>query len=527
MYLKILRQNKVFLSIIFILFLNVGFVVYVTATQVYQLELKLQAKNEREWLQTAKEVIEGHFNELGKQLLFMRDLPATMEFVDAGFSPGSLEDEVRQRFTNLIAHFEDINHIRIIDSSGSEMLKVINRNGRSRITETGSANRNPGEPNFFNESFRLDKDKIYMSSINMITREDTGVVTYNPTINLATPLYDSNGKRKGVIAYNLYFYNIFRIIPDKIFVKAEDGGDLMSLNPDGTIQVTKSDYYFKGRHGKLTPPDGGSIHYLTAHLLSAKRLLLGKKQDLKALKVSLMGLAVTPASLILMFIFLIGLVAYFNISRFKELISSQKMLIHSLADLTEWRDSDTGCHLERTTQYAVVLSRQLQKKKKFRKIITNEFIEDIADASLLHDMGKVGVKDSILLKPGKLTNDEYEQMKKHIHIGRAVLEKDIDEYMTKQSFLVMGKNICAYHHEKYNGDGYIGLKGDRIPLEARIFALCDAYDAIRAERPYEGEISHEIAFERITRDRGTHFDPDIVDAFIECQTEFLEISDSC
>jgi putative two-component system response regulator len=221
------------------------------------------------------------------------------------------------------------------------------------------------------------------------------------------------------------------------------------------------------------------------------------------------------------------IISYINFARFRELIGAQKAIISSLAGLTEGRDPETGRHLERTRNYSVVLAKQLRKDKKYRKLITNEFIEDLYDAAPLHDIGKVGIRDAILLKESKLTSEEYEEMKKHAQIGKQVLRNTIDRFKLKQSFFIIGRNICAYHHEKYNGKGYLeGLKGQEIPLEARVFALCDAYDAIRSKRPYKDELSHEEALRRIKSDSGEHFDPDIVDAFLKCEKEFLKISDT-
>ena len=132
-----------------------------------------------------------------------------------------------------------------------------------------------------------------------------------------------------------------------------------------------------------------------------------------------------------------------------------------------------------------------------------------------------------LLKAAMLTHEEYEEMKEHVRIGKQVLQDAIDKFKLRQPFLLLGKNICAYHHEKYDGKGYLeGLKGQKIPLEARIFALCDTYDAIRSKRPYKDALTHEEAVRRIVSDSGKHFDPDIVAAFLKIEKEFSQTSET-
>jgi hemerythrin-like metal-binding protein len=212
---------------------------------------------------------------------------------------------------------------------------------------------------------------------------------------------------------------------------------------------------------------------------------------------------------------------------FKDVTLSQKALVSSLAALADGRDPETGSHLERTKQYAMLLAQDLQRQGKYKGQITQDFIEDIYNAASLHDIGKVGISDSILLKPGKLTDDEFNDMKRHVTIGRKVLDTAIDRFGIEQSLFVVARNICQYHHEKYNGKGYnVGLIGDAIPLEARIFSVCDVYDALRSKRPYKDEMSHESAIEIIYKDSGQSFDPQVIDALARCETNFIDIHNS-
>jgi len=227
-----------------------------------------------------------------------------------------------------------------------------------------------------------------------------------------------------------------------------------------------------------------------------------------------------------MFLCLIGGISYINLSRLQEKNRAQRALIASLVELTDWRDQETGQHLMRTKHYSKALAKQLRKNPKYRKEITTKFIKDVFDTAPLHDIGKVGIKDPILLKPGKLTNEEFEEMKKHVLIGRQVIQDAIDKFDIQESFMMTARNIAAFHHERYDGSGYLeALKGPAIPLEARIFALADVYDALRSKRPYKNEMPHSQVVEMIQPESGKHFDPDVVEAFLKLGDKFIEISE--
>jgi len=167
----------------------------------------------------------------------------------------------------------------------------------------------------------------------------------------------------------------------------------------------------------------------------------------------------------------------------------------------------------------------MAKKSKYKNYITKEYIDDIYLSSILHDIGKVGIPDSILLKPGKLTPKEFEVIKGHVLLGGDALNT-VDSRIGSRSFLTIGKEIAYYHHEKWDGTGYPrGLKGDDIPLSARLVALADVYDAITTMRSYKDAYSHEEAKKIIIDERGRHFDPDIVDAFLISEDDFNMIRD--
>lgn len=206
-----------------------------------------------------------------------------------------------------------------------------------------------------------------------------------------------------------------------------------------------------------------------------------------------------------------------------ELKLNHAITIRVLAGLAELRDTDTGNHLNRVSEYSKFIARELGKlgAPKWCKYITPMYVEDIGQSSVLHDIGKVGIPDSILLKKGKLTASEFELMKGHTIIGGDALTK-ADEEMGIQSFLTLAKEIAYYHHEKFDGTGYpMGLKGEEIPLSARIVALADVYDALTSNRPYREALPHEMAAKIITGEMGKkHFDPTILDVFINNQHVF-------
>lgn len=200
--------------------------------------------------------------------------------------------------------------------------------------------------------------------------------------------------------------------------------------------------------------------------------------------------------------------------------------IYCLAALAETRDPETGEHIKRTQKYIKELALELSSKEEYKDILTDEYIELLYKSAPLHDIGKVGVKDSILLKPGKLTEEEFEEMKKHTIYGGESLMVGIKE-LGEESFLTLAKEIALTHHEKWDGCGYPrGLSKHEIPISGRLMALSDVYDALISKRVYKGAFTHDEAKNIILEGRGTHFDPDVVDAFIKREAKFIEIMEA-
>jgi putative two-component system response regulator len=211
-------------------------------------------------------------------------------------------------------------------------------------------------------------------------------------------------------------------------------------------------------------------------------------------------------------------------ARTLELQLTQAVMIDSLATLAEYRDPETGGHVKRTQSFVKALAVHLKSHPRFRSELTDETIALLYLSAPLHDVGKVAVRDHILLKPGRLDEGEFEEMKKHTLYGEQALRIS-EEKLGKSTFLRLAREIAATHQEKWDGSGYPrGLKGDEIPIPGRLMALADVYDALVSKRVYKPPIPHEEAVQIIRREKGRHFDPDVVEAFLELQGTFRNIA---
>ena len=211
--------------------------------------------------------------------------------------------------------------------------------------------------------------------------------------------------------------------------------------------------------------------------------------------------------------------------RTREAELLKDVIIEAMGELAEYRDPETGSHIHRTRAYVQVLAESLVQLGYFQERLTGEYIVLLWKSAPLHDIGKVAIRDSILLKPGKLTPGEFEEMKKHTLFGEEVIANL--EHMAGQptSFLSCAKEIAGSHHEKYDGSGYPrGLAGDGIPLAGRIMAVADVYDALISKRVYKNSMTHEEAMAIVLEGKGTHFDPILIDAFVAVEWQFRTIA---
>jgi HD-GYP domain-containing protein (c-di-GMP phosphodiesterase class II) len=204
----------------------------------------------------------------------------------------------------------------------------------------------------------------------------------------------------------------------------------------------------------------------------------------------------------------------------ESIIMTQHATVLGLAKLAEFRDDDTGLHLDRIKEYCAVLATELGEQPAYKGYITATYVEDLSLSSVLHDIGKVGIPDSVLQKPGSLTPQEWTVMQKHAELGAATL-RSIQANVEGRSFLTLGIELAHHHHERWDGKGYPnGLLAENIPLAARIVGVADTYDAITSQRVYSKRRSHAEAMAIILEESGKQFDPMVVEAFRKTENQF-------
>ncbi|HZX27893.1 MAG TPA: two-component system response regulator [Telluria sp.] len=213
------------------------------------------------------------------------------------------------------------------------------------------------------------------------------------------------------------------------------------------------------------------------------------------------------------------------VRRTREIAALQDVTIHAMASLAETRDNETGNHIRRTSHYVKELAEYLREHPRFGYFLTETNIELLFKSAPLHDIGKVGIPDRILLKPGRFEPHEFEIMKTHTTLGRDAIAAAEKEMGYTVDFLKFAKEIAYSHQEKWDGSGYPeGLVGDAIPISARLMAVADVYDALISRRVYKDGMPHEAAVKIIVEGKGQHFDPDVVDAFVAIQAKFVDIA---
>lgn len=208
----------------------------------------------------------------------------------------------------------------------------------------------------------------------------------------------------------------------------------------------------------------------------------------------------------------------------QDLLRTRDAVIFGLAKLAESRDPETGEHLERISLYSMRLATALRQIPKYQAVVTPNFIRLLGISSVLHDIGKVGLEDTVLLKPGSLSEEERRRMQKHTLVAADCL-RGIEQRLGASNFLQTAREIALHHHERWDGQGYPGrLVGDAIPLAARIVSICDVYDALRSKRIYKEAMPHVDCVKNIRQGAGNQFDPELVEIFLSIESEFAEIA---
>ncbi|MGE5474907.1 MAG: HD domain-containing phosphohydrolase [Ignavibacteriales bacterium] len=225
--------------------------------------------------------------------------------------------------------------------------------------------------------------------------------------------------------------------------------------------------------------------------------------------------------------FLEQIASFLALSIEKNILINDLILISitGLAKLVESKDSETGLHIERIRNYSEIIARQLSKSESYKDILTDHYIQEISDFAPIHDIGKVGIADGILLKPARLSPEEFEVMKKHTIIGADVLRKSGNNIMKKDKhYFSTAIDIALGHHEKVNGKGYpFGIKGDQIPISAKIVAIADVFDALTSRRVYKEPVALKASYDIIASEAGESFDKDVVSAFLKCEKQITSI----
>ena len=207
----------------------------------------------------------------------------------------------------------------------------------------------------------------------------------------------------------------------------------------------------------------------------------------------------------------------------EELAQMQNALILVLADIVESRDKNTGAHVRKTAKYTEIILHELKKMGEYSDILTDDYISDVVNSAPLHDVGKIQVPDAILNKPGRLTDEEFDVMKQHTVAGHDIISQAI-ELVPNSGYLSEARNLAGYHHEKWDGTGYpYGIKGEDIPLSARVMAVADVFDALVSRRSYKEPMPYDKAIDIIREGAGKHFDPVIVQAFLNADEEVRRV----
>lgn len=520
-----MKNNRIFFGVTILSFVFFALVIAYGGKTIYDKERGKEDGNAAAELFFGAEVVKEFFSDVKRDLLFLGGLPVIKDYAEHDLRSSAAPIEMLANFFN---SYQYVHSLSIINPSGQEKLRIETPGNTAKDARRGVAVHEAGLRNvktsdYFIEAMKLSSGQVYVSELVLKKEKDNLKNESRPLVYMAAPIFNSKGEIKCVLLAETDISEMMGHLSGKIVIQ-DSSGYMLAKDGKGNISLGKSAHIFKGMEGTIAITATESVRFLSVEIFSGRKLFVAIYDSHRILKTALTNIILVSLVIFTLYFCLMLALSYRNMRTSRELEDSQKAIIFSLANLAEWRDPETGYHLERTRNYGIILAKQLRTAPKYQNIIDDGFMEDLYNSAPLHDIGKVGVRDAVLLKEGKLTAEEFEDIKKHVMIGKNILNNVIEKFKMDRSFLGMSRNIAAFHHEKYDGSGYTeGLKGDEIPLEARIYALCDAYDAIRAKRPYKEPVPHEDAIDRLKAGSGRHFDPDVVEAFLRCEKEFMEV----
>ncbi len=511
-------------------------------------------------------------SELNRELLFDHNLSEHRQ-------------KIERSFHNLAKTHKMYDQIRLLSDKGNELVRINYNQGDVKVVPQEQLQDKSGRY-YFTEASKILDDRVYVSTMDLNIENSIVEFPYKPMVRFAQPIRDSSGKLKGVVVLN-YLGNIlidkFRqqmsILPGESMLLNSGGYWLSSENheQEWAFMFNKVDTFginypkvwqqVKNKKNGIVETDKGLFRFATIQALPSELLVDSKTNhaldDWNIIVINKhqgvdtsflfehLGyiyplLIAYPIGFIMLW-FLAKTSAGKKVAEYelqelnysleeqisqrtKELIVTKEVTILSLATLAEMRDNETGLHIRRTQKYIKVLADVLKSHPEFNLSLDDNAIELIINSAPLHDIGKVGIPDAILLKPGGLTDEEFEVMKKHTTYGSEALKEAINtlssslNVASKGTFLNYAKDIANYHHERWDGSGYPeGLVGDAIPLSARMMALADVYDALVSKRVYKKAFSKEVTENIILHESDGQFDPRILKAFDQIKDQFWEI----
>ncbi|MDA8432629.1 MAG: bacteriohemerythrin [Nitrospiraceae bacterium] len=506
--IKTIRQNKLPFAVLMISFAFFLGAIMLGGRLIYRIESDRLSSQVTESLDRDVKTVQSFFSACLSDVEFIGNIPGLTGIVSEESGGDDVRTDAEAMLLMLVKSHPYYSRITIMDRKGMERMSLQDDQGRKpRIFHPRGIY--AGKSDSYIGAAALGRSGFY----SFVSTANSGALT----VTIASPIYASGGAKAGIVSVDISLHYLLGHLSKGTFFHS-------CASDAGHEQRGQKHLPFAGPGGTISLSDTESIPYRLVEYLPGSTVWMAQRFSSSPFKASMIKLETVSVGILAVFFLSVLVIGFFNVRHLRSVNTVQKAIIHSLANLSEWRDPETGSHLERTRSFCVLLAKTLRENPRYERTITDDFIEALYDAVPLHDIGKVGIRDDILLKPSRLSREEFDSMKQHVSIGRDIIQDIIDRFRLRSRFLVVSKNICHYHHEKYDGSGYPdGLRGDAIPLEARIFAICDVYDALRAKRPYKEGLTHRQAVDIIVPDKGRHFDPDVVEAFVACGDRMNEI----